>query len=110
MSTGAGATRGCAAIPERVRALADAVAREARRRLGPRARVVWFGSWVRGDARPGSDIDLAVGSPEGVDPDAYAALSGFAEELPTLYTIDLVNLDEAGESLRSEIERTRREL
>jgi predicted nucleotidyltransferase len=110
MTTDSAAARIDPAIPDRVRELVDAVASEARRRLGPRTRIVWFGSWVRGDARRGSDIDLAIGAPDGIDPAAYAALWSFVDELPTLYTIDLVNLEEAGDGLRREVERTGKEL
>ena len=110
MATHAGAARIELAIPERVRSLVEVVVAEARRCLGARARIVWFGSWVRGDGRPGSDIDLAIDAQGGVDPADYAALWSFIDELPTLYTIDLVNLAEAGEELRREIERTGKEL
>ncbi len=110
MATHSGAARIDPAVPDRVRGLVETVVAEARRRLGPRARIVWFGSWVRGDARPGSDIDLAVDAPSGVDPADYAELWNFVDELSTLYTIDLVDLAEAGEELRREIERTGKEL
>ena len=110
MATHSGVAQIAAAVPDRVRGLVETVVGEVRRRLGPCARIVWFGSWVRGGARPGSDIDLAVDAPGGVDPDDYAALWSFVDELPTLYTIDLVHLAEAGEELRREIERTGKEL
>ncbi len=110
MATHTGTARIDAVIPDRVRDLVDLVVMEVRRRLGPRARIVWFGSWANGDARPGSDIDLAVDAPGGVGPGDYAALWSFVDELPTLYTIDLVNLAEAGAGLRREIERTGKEL
>jgi predicted nucleotidyltransferase len=110
MATHSGTARIDAAIPDRVRGLVDAVVTEVRRRLGARARIVWFGSWVTGHARPGSDIDLAIDAPGGVDPGDYAALWSFADELLTLYTIDLVNLAEADAELRREIERTGKEL
>jgi len=110
MATHPGAAGIDLAIPDRVRGLVEAVVREVRRRLGPRARILWFGSWVRGGARPSSDIDLAVDAPGGIDPADYAALWSFVDELPTLYSIDLVNLAEAGEALRREIEQTGRPL
>ena len=110
MATDSGVAPIDPSIPDRVRELVETVASEVRRRLGAQARIVWFGSWVRGDARPGSDVDLAIGAPGGIDPADYAALWSFVDELPTLYSIDLVNLGEAGEALRHEIERTGKEL
>lgn len=93
-------------IPDRVRQLADAVARKVRSRLGPEARVVWFGSWARGDARRSSDIDIdiAIDAPSGILFSDYVALRAWVDELPTLYSIDLVDLGAAGESLRREVE------
>lgn len=78
-------------------------AREVHARLGPRAKVVWFGSWVSGKARVNSDIDIAIEAPGGLPMEDYAALWNWVDELPTLYTIDLVNLSEVGPRFRKEI-------
>ncbi|HBA70503.1 MAG TPA: nucleotidyltransferase domain-containing protein [Lachnospiraceae bacterium] len=50
--------------------------------------VILFGSRAKGTARYQSDIDIAVSGAEHFD-----ELAEEVEELPTLYTIDLVNLD-----------------
>ena len=58
------------------------------------SRVILFGSRARGTAGERSDIDIAVSGAVDFD--------GLAEEigrLPTLYTIDLVNLQECGSDL-----------
>lgn len=91
------------AVPERVRQLVDVVARQVHRRLGPRAKVIWFGSWVTGKARINSDIDIAIDAHDGVTMAQYAELWNWVDELPTLYTIDLVNLSEVGPQFRREV-------
>lgn len=90
-------------VPQRVRDLVSSVAQEARRRLGKETRVIWFGSWIRGAASPASDLDIAIDVPGGVSMRDYSALWDWVDELPTLYKIDLVNLNEAGDQLRGEI-------
>lgn len=50
--------------------------------------VYLFGSRAKGTALRTSDIDIAVSGAED-----FEALREKVEEIPTLYTIDLVNLD-----------------
>lgn len=52
------------------------------------AEVILFGSRAKGTARERSDIDVAVSGVNDFD-----ALAEQVEELPTLYSIDLVNMD-----------------
>ncbi|MGC1953543.1 MAG: nucleotidyltransferase domain-containing protein [Gammaproteobacteria bacterium] len=92
-------------VPDRVRRLVDAIAQEVHTRLGPRVKIIWFGSWVTGKARFNSDIDIAIETPEGLSMADYAALWNWVDELPTLYSIDLVNLSEVGPHFRQEILR-----
>ena len=88
----------------RVHEIAAAVAAKVTEVLGPEASTRWFGSWVRGTARPHSDIDLAISRPGGIDPTDYGRLVAWVtEDLPTLYTIDLINLGEVSEDFRSRI-------
>ncbi|HJA66667.1 toxin [Lachnoclostridium sp. An169] len=49
---------------------------------------VLYGSRAKGTARERSDIDIAVSGVEDFD-----SLSEAVEEIPTLYTVDLLNLD-----------------
>jgi len=90
-------------IPERVRGLAGTVADEVHRRLGPDVRVIWFGSWVQGGARPHSDLDIAIDAPGGMAMRDYATLWDWVDDLPALYSIDLVKLDEVSEEFRQRI-------
>ncbi len=50
--------------------------------------VILYGSRAKGTARERSDIDIAV---TGVDD--FDRLVELTEDLPTLYTVDLLNLD-----------------
>lgn len=50
--------------------------------------VILYGSRAKGTARERSDIDIAVSGVENFD-----ILVEKAEELPTLYSVDLVNMD-----------------
>lgn len=52
------------------------------------ARIVLYGSRAKGTARERSDIDIAVTGVEDFD-----SLAEAVDELPTLYSVDLLNLD-----------------
>lgn len=58
------------------------------------SRVILFGSRAKGTCRDRSDIDIAV---SGVD--NFDLLLEEIEMLPTLYTVDLINLDECQNNL-----------
>ena len=58
----------------------------------PAYRVVLFGSWASGTARTRSDIDIGVQGPQRIDPVTLQAIRAACDALPTLYTIDLVDL------------------
>ena len=47
-------------IADRVSSLAQQIATKVHEVLGDETRVIWFGSWVKGQARPHSYIDLAI--------------------------------------------------
>lgn len=92
-------------IPARVREVAAMAAAALRAELGEEAQVLWFGSWPRGDAQPRSDIDLAVSREPAISPRELARARQRLAELPTLYGVDVLSLEEAGEALRREIHR-----
>ena len=58
----------------------------------PAYRVVLFGSWASGTPRSRSDIDIGVQGPRRVDPVTLQTIRAACDALPTLYTIDLVDL------------------
>jgi uncharacterized protein len=64
---------------------------------------VWlFGSRARGDARSGSDIDLAVIAPRATVAE-WLHVWDLVDEADTLLPIDLVRLDRAPEKLKAEV-------
>ncbi len=85
--------------------LASDVARLARARVAPTARVLLFGSWARGTAVPRSDLDLAIDAGERIRADVLQRLAFDCEELRTLRKIDLVDLHAADPQLRGAILR-----
>ena len=63
-----------------------------------------FGSFARGDADRGSDIDLALDIGSGTFADVSALLLGDLErDVPTVRSFDLVDLKTAAPSLRDKI-------
>lgn len=89
----------------RVKALVNQVSEKIHRNLGNEVKVIWFGSWVRGNAQLHSDIDLAISSPQPIDFGDFSRLLDWIDDLPTLFSIDLVNLNEASPELINQIER-----
>lgn len=92
-------------LPERPLAVARQAAAAIRAELGAATRVIWFGSWPRGDALERSDIDLAVDRQPGIGPEELARARARLDELPTLYRVDLLARVEVGDRLRDEIDR-----
>lgn len=83
--------------------IATEVVRLARSILGGEVEVILFGSWAQGRAEPRSDIDLAVSTGEPIPQARMALLRQAADDLPTLYSIDIVDLGSVGPALRDEI-------
>jgi predicted nucleotidyltransferase len=84
----------------RPRQVAEQVASMARRMLGADTRVYWFGSWAEGRAVERSDVDVGIIASRPIPLDQFSRLRGAVEELPTLYMVDLVDLNAVGAELR----------
>ena len=65
--------------------------------------VIWFGSWPQGKALPHSDIDVAISTGAPIAPERMGRLQEAVDELPTLFEIDIVDLNATGPALREEI-------
>lgn len=81
------------------------VAELARSILGEGTEVLWFGSWPQGTARPHSDIDVAISTGAPIPLEQMGRLQDAVDELPTLYEIDILDLNATGPALREEILR-----
>ena len=58
----------------------------------PAYRTFLFGSWASGEARERSDIDIGIEGPAQVRPAEMVEIREACDALPTLYTIELVDL------------------
>ena len=70
-------------------------------RLASSKRIIIYGSRARGDYSPTSDIDIAVECDEGKE----LIRNEIDDGIRTLLKMDIVDIDEVGSQLRSEIER-----
>lgn len=75
----------------------------------PGLRTAWiYGSRARGDARPDSDIDLALDFPD-ADPNEWARTANLIRDLDVIYMIDVVRWqDTLDPAFRTRIERDRK--
>lgn len=70
---------------------------------GHSVRVFLFGSRARGDARPGSDFDVALLAKEPLPRDKLSRIREALEESHVPVTVDLVDLGEAPAALRAHV-------
>jgi predicted nucleotidyltransferase len=63
--------------------------------------VLLFGSWASGSAGERSDIDIGIVGPTPVDASVLCDIRDAVEKLPTIYTIDIVDLQRVGPDFRS---------
>lgn len=63
-------------------------------------RVFLFGSWATGNARERSDIDIGIQGPVAVDSVVMLRIREACDALPTLYTVDVVDMAQLAPALR----------
>jgi predicted nucleotidyltransferase len=88
-------------IPARVRDIAAQAAAVLKAELPAGWRVIWFGSWAQGNAEERSDVDLGLLGPEPLTPLELGRLNDALDRIETLFKIDLVDLQAAGERFRT---------
>ena len=70
---------------------------------GTGARVYLFGSWAKGNASRGSDIDVAVLGGQPVLPWVLGEIRERLEESNVLYPVDLVDLSSSSSAFREKV-------
>jgi amidophosphoribosyltransferase len=78
------------------------------RALAPAGTHVWvFGSRARGEARPASDLDLAIDAGRALEISENSALAEAFDEATLPYRVDLVDLHTVSDMFKAIIERDR---
>jgi len=72
-----------------------------RRHLAGECKILLFGSWAQGSADEHSDIDIAILAKEKVPWDVMSSILFAVDEIPTLRSIDVVDLNAADETFRN---------
>ena len=90
-------------VPIRIRKLAEQVASIIRAEAGPNVEVYWFGSWPCGKATPRSDLDMGIMAEKPLDPLLREQLTAAIDLLPTLHSIDLVDLRTVDDRFRARV-------
>ena len=84
----------------------DAIIQEAikiiRRHLPQEYQIMLFGSWARGDALATSDIDVGILGKKKVPRSVMAKIVAEVENLPTLRSVDVVDLNTKETNFRQE--------
>jgi len=88
-------------VDEILAEVADIIAR-----FLPDARILLFGSRARDDAEPTSDFDIAIDARSKIPLDVMARIKDEIEELHTLKSIDIVDLNRANPAFKTIIVKT----
>jgi len=89
--------------PAEIRLLLREAARIVRRHLpDPAYRVFLYGSWATGRAQRGSDVDIGIQGPEAVPVATLAMIREECDALPTLRSVELVDIARMAEDVRLE--------
>jgi predicted nucleotidyltransferase len=67
--------------------------------------VFLFGSRVKGNNSPSSDIDIGIEGPESVPPEIMFKIREEIEEIPTLYSFDIVDFNTVTEDFRKKAKK-----
>jgi predicted nucleotidyltransferase len=70
---------------------------------GTGAAIFLFGSWARGQAHRGSDVDVAVLSPTPLKPGQLAEIREELEQSTVPYDVDLIDLADTDDAFRTRV-------
>jgi predicted nucleotidyltransferase len=94
----------------RVNNIINAIASEFHRNFDVNATLLLFGSRANNTAIQYSDIDLAIDSKAELHEGKLLKFKDFIDDFPTLYGIDLVDMNAANAQLKKQIELNNRVL
>lgn len=86
-------------------AVIDELLKAIRLYLGEEHKVFLFGSWARGDAAPTSDLDIGILGLKKVPNDVMGRIKRIVQAIPTLRSIDVVDLRAKSERFRNSVLR-----
>lgn len=87
----------------KVQELIHEVAKKVKKNIPPHTTVVLFGSWARGDALATSDIDIGIAGEKKLPFRTLVQIKEEIEMLPTLRSIDIVDLSAVSKRVREEM-------
>jgi predicted nucleotidyltransferase len=90
---------------KRVQKITADISQEFHKTFSNTTHLIWFGSWVKGNAYEQSDIDLAIKNLTTIDDEKLLKFKQYLSNFPTLYKIDLVDMRHTNELLQNEINK-----
>ena len=90
---------------QRVQQIVDDIKQEFHTIFSHTTVLIWFGSWVKGNAYKQSDIDLAIKDVAVLDDTLLLKFKQYLSDFPTLYKIDLVDMRYINILLKNEIDQ-----
>ena len=84
-------------------AITREIARVIRQFLTEDYKIFLFGSWAKGTAADTSDVDIAIDGPKKIDQDVMIRIKAGLEGIPTLRSMDVVDLNSAGEEFKKNV-------
>jgi len=66
-------------------------------------KIFLFGSWAKGTALETSDLDIAILGPKEVEQEIMIRIKSGVEGIPTLRSVDIVDLNLSGEEFKNRV-------
>lgn len=87
----------------KLKSIIEEVVKIIRKYLPENYKILMFGSWVKGDAWETSDLDIGILGKENVSWNLMHKILEEINEIPTLRSIDVVDLMSVGEKYKQKI-------